>query len=499
VSFRLAKKHFFVFIALLVVAIIFYYPIINNRFLSDDYDSLYRICVERRILFKELLRPLIDISFYLNYMISGLHPWSYYIINVAIHLINSFLLYRFALSFTLFHDSRREVFAIISAFLFLIYPFHNEAVVWLTGRVSSTASLCAIIVLNLWVSSLKQSLKLLLCGLVYFIGLFSYESILLLPIIVWVLNIKSHFFSKQNFQSFLYAGSFIVGAILIRFIISGAVYAHYGERMVTSSFNVYLSRALKTFGRSIMPPSENAALLQIGFCVFIFFIFWLHFRIAKKIRQLKEVWFNYQKLVVCFLLALILPMLFGISSRTSEGDRLLYFPSYFLCLLLSFWGLITIRQKLGRWAYFLLLFSYFICFLVMNNNQWEKASKAASTIFAAINESNDKNIYLINVPDELEGAYVFRNGFQKSLVLLKYDTTKIFAINYLTRLEYLNFDSAISVKKFQNYIMVPPVTRIETKGGVYRLENYVNKQSFLLTESANSVYYWNRRQLIRLL
>ena len=496
--FRLARKHFFVFIALLFVAIIFYYPIINNRFLSDDYDSLYRICVERRILFKELLRPLIDISFYLNYMISGLRPWSYYITNVAIHLINSFLLYRFALSFALFNDRRREVFAIISAFLFLVYPFHNEAVAWLTGRVSSTAALCAIIVLNLWVSSLKQGSKILLCGFIYLVGLLSYESILLLPMIVWVLSINSGVFPRQNLQRLLYAVGFILGAILLRFIISGAVYANYGERMVTSSFNVYLARALKTFGRSIMPPSENAALLQIGFCVFIFFICWLHFRIAKKIGQVKEVWFNYQKLVVCFLLALILPMLFGISSRTSEGDRLLYFPSFFLCLLLSFWGLITMTQKLARGAYFFLLFSYFIYFLVINNRQWEKASTAASAIFFAVNESKGKNIYFINMPDELEGAYVFRNGFQKSLVLHNYDTTKILAINYLTRLEYLNLDSTISVKKFPNHIMVPPVTRIETNGVLYRLENYTNKQSFLLTKQGSSVYYWNRRRLIRL-
>jgi protein O-mannosyl-transferase len=268
--------------------------------------------------------------------------------------------------------------------------------------------------------------------------------------------------------------------------------------MVTSSFKVYLTRALKTFGRSILPPSENAALLQIGFSVFIFFICWLHFRIAKKFVQVKEVWFKYQKLVICFLLALILPMLFGISSRTSEGDRLLYFPSFFLCLLLSFWGLIAITQTLIRGAYFFLLFTYFIYFLVLNNSQWEKASKAASTIFAAINESRDKNIYFINVPDELEGAYVFRNGFQKSMVLLKYDTTKIFAMNYLTRLEYLNLDRIISVKKVQNYLIVPPVTKIGTNEGVYRLENLTNKQSVLLTQQANSVYYWNRRQLIRL-
>src|SRR5438067_1228373 len=149
--FRLPSltRHALIFAGLTILAVILYYPILGNTFLSDDYDSLYRIIIEKRILLKEFFRPLIDVSFYLNYLISGMNSRSFYIINLIIHIVNAFLLYRFALKFTLFEEKRQFVFAYLSAVLFLVYPFHNEGVVWLTGRISSMATMFALLGMNL--------------------------------------------------------------------------------------------------------------------------------------------------------------------------------------------------------------------------------------------------------------------------------------------------------------------------------------------------------------
>ena len=88
-----------IIIALLfaVVGFVIYAPLLGNAFLSDDYDSLYRIYIQKRILYKEFLRPMIDISFYFNYLISGLSAWSYYLFNILLHIINALLVFRFAL------------------------------------------------------------------------------------------------------------------------------------------------------------------------------------------------------------------------------------------------------------------------------------------------------------------------------------------------------------------------------------------------------------------
>ena len=78
-SFRKKTTVIFLFTA---VGFVIYFPLLGNGFLSDDYDSLYRIYVQKRILYKEFLRPMIDISFYVNYLISGLSAWSYYLFNM---------------------------------------------------------------------------------------------------------------------------------------------------------------------------------------------------------------------------------------------------------------------------------------------------------------------------------------------------------------------------------------------------------------------------------
>jgi protein O-mannosyl-transferase len=500
VAFISLRKNVFVFAGLALVALLFYYPIINNNFLSDDYDSLYRISIERRILFQEFLRPLIDVSFYINYLISGLNPTSYYIFNLLIHVINAFLLYRFALSLGLFEDKRRDLFAIATALLFLVYPFHNESVAWLTGRLSSMAAFFALLVLNIWVSSLRPNLRLVLAAVLYLIGLLAYESILFLPLILAVLDAKGRFFfTTENLKRFFVAGVFILTAILLRFLISGAVYGNYGERMVLAKLTVYFSRSMKAFGRSILPPSENTSLMQLGFCLLLIVMVVLHFYVSKKYRSIRALFHMYQKIEVSFLIAMAIPMVFGISTRTSEGDRLLYFPSLFLCMLLAFVGLSVINLNKFRSVYFLLLFSFFSYFLYVNNRQWERASAAVSTVFNVINDSKGKKLYLVNVPDELEGAYVFRNGFKRSLVLMGYDTSKVIAVNFLTRLEYLKFPEAITTKKEQNSILVPPSTEIEHKAvDLWKVQNTNLNESFVLSENEALVYYWNQRRFVRL-
>lgn len=498
-TFHSFTKSLLVFVALTIVALLIYHPILNNSFLSDDYDSLYRICVEKKILFREFLRPLIDVSFYLNYRISGLDSWSYYAFNLGVHVMNAFLLYRLALSYTLFDANRQQVFALISAFLFLVYPFHNEGVVWLTGRLSSMACFFALVILNVWLSTIQFNLKLLLCLFLYFFGLLAYESILFLPFVIVILNLTGHTSRKYFLRSFLWAIAVIGLLLVIRFLISGAVYGVYGERMVTPGLSHYLAKSLKTLGRSFLPPSENSQMMEIGFIMFIILFAWIHFKLIKRYRLQKELIIKYLIIAGCFFTTMIIPMLFGISTRTSEGDRLLYFPSVFLCLMFSFLIIAVTNKNIFRWIYCLILSSYFVYFLTLNNKQWEKASEATSDILQATMTSGGRSVYLVNIPDELEGAYVFRNGFEKSLVLSQADTSKVFPVGYLTRLDYLKINGIIPVKKDGENITILPATEIINKGGgLVEVRNLKQNQRFLVNKDKSAVYYWNKSNLTRL-
>ena len=177
----------FVILLFGVLTFLLYFPVLGNGFLTDDYAALYRLLIEKRVLFEGMVRPLIDISFYFNYLISGLHPFGYYIFNLCIHALSCYMVYRVALDVPVFDDARQRVFALTAGFLFVFYPFHNEGVVWLSGRLSSMAALFGLMAIHFWLT--KKTPWNYVWGVgCWWIGLFAYESILVLPAVVVLLE-----------------------------------------------------------------------------------------------------------------------------------------------------------------------------------------------------------------------------------------------------------------------------------------------------------------------
>jgi tetratricopeptide (TPR) repeat protein len=96
----------------------------NNPTLTSD-TGLYEI------LFKTTWRvqyyPLTFISFWLQYRLFGLEPWSYHLVNVLFHIANALLLWgllkrlRFRAAFWI-------------ALIFAFHPLNTESVAWVTER-----------------------------------------------------------------------------------------------------------------------------------------------------------------------------------------------------------------------------------------------------------------------------------------------------------------------------------------------------------------------------
>ncbi|MGH7814388.1 MAG: tetratricopeptide repeat protein [Candidatus Binataceae bacterium] len=140
---------------LLLTAILFSRAL-NNGFV---YDDRYTIVTNRQLatwsfLWKSfsrdvfwfaamvpgvrtpLYRPLLDVWFWLNYHLFGLHPAGWHAAGIALHLVAVWLVYRIAARLTA--DSWTGLAA---AAIFAVLPVHAEAVIW-----SSAASflLCAV-------------------------------------------------------------------------------------------------------------------------------------------------------------------------------------------------------------------------------------------------------------------------------------------------------------------------------------------------------------------
>jgi len=91
-------------------------------------------------------RPLVTLSFALNYRLSGLRPASYHAANALLHALVTWSLYGLLLAL----GTKRTV-ALLCALLFAVHPLNTEAVASVTGRAEVMAAL--FVLLGLWVDA----------------------------------------------------------------------------------------------------------------------------------------------------------------------------------------------------------------------------------------------------------------------------------------------------------------------------------------------------------
>jgi hypothetical protein len=191
-----------------------------------------------------------------------------------------------------------------------------------------------------------------------------------------------------------------------------------------------------------------------------------------------------------FLISLLPAFTGGVSTRTTEGDRLLYFPSCFLCMLIAVLLFVLVARNLWRMVMCLGLAVAGFFFIEANNRRWVFASKAAASVYDVIRAAPGK-VVLVNAPDEWEGAYIFRNNFKEGLVVNGIDTNKVVVSHFLMRLEYLPVKERIVPVVRSSTVFIYPATRIEVSDGQFRVEGV--EGSF--DGQRDRVYYWDRFEL----
>jgi hypothetical protein len=94
-----------------------------------------------------------------------------------------------------------------------------------------------------------------------------------------------------------------------------------------------------------------------------------------------------------------------------------------------------------------LLLGYMIFFLEKNNGNWLRASAIVRdilTVTAA--QPAGARLFVINLPEENEGAYIFRHGFRQAVLLGGRDTAGLVEVNHLTRKQCLSTPDSIVVE-----------------------------------------------------
>jgi hypothetical protein len=217
------------------------------------------------------------------------------------------------------------------------------------------------------------------------------------------------------------------------------------------SFPVIL-RGLASSLRIIIPPLPQSGEVQWQwfFLIFISLVTMFviqYFRLGGIYReQAKLLLF----LIYAFLISLFPVVNISASLWDTQGERLLYLPSVFLMILLIFIISFMIKRK-NIIIFLAVIFSmFFMSNIYMANKNWKIASQISYQLITSINNQrgNEPGLFIINVPDNFKGAYIYRNGL--------YHAIQLFSINGINR-EFFDIASFQNLPSSQNQLKVAEI------------------------------------------
>jgi len=135
-----ATKNFGIYIAILIIvclSLLNYLNSLSNKFVYDDefvivnnyfiktWDNFPRLFNKDYFRYAEELsyRPVVTLSYFIDYSIWGLNPFGFHLTNLLLHTLNSVLIF---FLFTYFLNNRTVSF--VAALLFVCHPILSETV-----------------------------------------------------------------------------------------------------------------------------------------------------------------------------------------------------------------------------------------------------------------------------------------------------------------------------------------------------------------------------------
>jgi len=137
---------FWPFTAVLLAAIIAYWPALGGPFTFDDVHLPFgdrNAATAGPGLWLGGVRPLLMLTYWANYRMSGTHVISYHLVSLLLHIVTAVLVYfllRRILDLTEITLDRRWC-AFFGAGLFLLHPLQTESVAYIAGRSEEVAGL----------------------------------------------------------------------------------------------------------------------------------------------------------------------------------------------------------------------------------------------------------------------------------------------------------------------------------------------------------------------
>jgi len=130
--------------------------------------------------------PLTMVSLGINYMISGVDPFSYHLVNWLLHIANTALVFLFVYRIS----GKKSFVAAFTAIIFGVHPMHVESVAWLSERKDVLYTFYFLLSLLQYWKFLETGKRpsYILCLVFFILSLLSKPAAIILPIVLLLLD-----------------------------------------------------------------------------------------------------------------------------------------------------------------------------------------------------------------------------------------------------------------------------------------------------------------------
>ena len=341
--------------------------IVNNPYLKDfSWNGVNAIFSS---FYQANYHPFTTMIYFFEYNWFGLNPLPYHLLNVLLHVLNVFLVFKFVERL-----SGKQMTALIVAVLFAVHPLHVESVAWISELKDVLYSCFFLLSMLVYLRYMKSGFQMRdywASLLLFLASLFSKSAAVTLPLLLIAIDIYKG--RKLNTKSILEKLPFILLSLLfgVLTMLSQKAQGSINVQMftfnpitrfffLTSAISFYFIKLILPFGLSSMnyyPILHNGILpwQYYASILVIFFVIWFTFR-KSPIR--KEITFG-----VSFFIISISVMLQIISVGSAlTAERYTYISYIGLFYILGQWitSLASGQRKntvIGILCFLILVFS----------------------------------------------------------------------------------------------------------------------------------------------
>lgn len=396
------KNPLIIFLLFLVIGLGVYANSFNNEFFWDDDDSIVDnayikdwkhfpdFFTENLIAgsgqISNYYRPVLLISFALDYHIWGLNTLGFHFTNTILHILCAWMIFLVFARLTSFNGKREtpgRVAAFFAALLFLVHPLQTEAVTYVAGRADPLSSFFSL--LSLWFfldfrsagSKNKRRSGFVLCLLFFIAGILTKEQVILMPLIF--LSVDAFFFVngpwKNRFLAVLKRNWIPLFISLIYFLIHFTLLDFKGDMSFETGNELYDS--------SVWSRLFTFCLVMFSYFRLLFLPFGLHMA-----RQVQTIASLFSWPVISFLI--LLSVIAWVGVKTWKKDKFISFGFlWFFIILLPRTNIISINRPMyEHWLYlpmvgFWLALVSLVLFIRDSLNK-QRAKQCFNIVFTAI-------------------------------------------------------------------------------------------------------------------